>query len=165
METRRTFPVPFKDFGQGNNIHLPRISTLSASLRYLPTTYLFLRIYTSGILRIAHKYEHFLSFSFYTIHCQVDLINRKDMIPHVFSCNANCAITFFLQVSKTVLYFSDVLWPEFTIWNLLGAIIHFQRYAPQFKVAKSLNEDKKRFLKNLEKQRWLDLEKFVSCTS
>lgn len=64
-----------------------------------------------------------------------------------------------------MLYFSDVLWPEFTIWNLLGAIIHFQRYAPQFKVAKSLNEDKKRFLKNLEKQRWLDLEKFVSCTS
>lgn len=100
METRRTFPVPFKDFGQGNNIHLPRISTLSASLRYLPTTYLFLRIYTSGILRIAHKYEHFLSFSFYTIHCQVDLINRKDMIPHVFSCNANCAITFFFTGIK-----------------------------------------------------------------
>ncbi|XP_075972670.1 dehydrodolichyl diphosphate synthase subunit [Anticarsia gemmatalis] len=67
------------------------------------------------------------------------------------------------QVSNTVLYFSDVLWPEFTIWNLLAAIIHFQRYSPPRKEEQPISDTKKLFLNKLEDQRRQKLEKFISC--
>ncbi|CAH0629058.1 unnamed protein product [Chrysodeixis includens] len=67
------------------------------------------------------------------------------------------------QVSDTVLYFTDVLWPEFTIWNLLAAIIHFQRNAPPPKVKSDLSDKKQLFLDNLENHREQQLEKYVSC--
>ncbi|KAH9636704.1 hypothetical protein HF086_003252 [Spodoptera exigua] len=50
------------------------------------------------------------------------------------------------QVSDTVLYFTEVLWPEFSIWNLLAAIIHFQRYAPPPKEPENISDTKKQFL-------------------
>ncbi|NP_001040452.1 dehydrodolichyl diphosphate synthase [Bombyx mori] len=68
------------------------------------------------------------------------------------------------QISNTVLYFTDVLWPEFTIWNLLAAIIHFQRNAPPIK-AEDTNEtahEKKEFLKYLEQRRAQELTKYIS---
>lgn len=68
-----------------------------------------------------------------------------------------------LQVSNTVLYFSDVLWPEFTIWNLLVAIIHFQRYAPPPKEVKFFSGEKQQFLDKLDDQRLKQLEKYVNC--
>lgn len=55
-----------------------------------------------------------------------------------------------LQVSNTVLYFSEVLWPEFTIWNFLIAIIHFQRHAPPLQEDKEKTPIQIQFLKNLE---------------
>ncbi|XP_068627642.1 dehydrodolichyl diphosphate synthase complex subunit DHDDS [Battus philenor] len=67
------------------------------------------------------------------------------------------------QVSNTVLYFSDVLWPEFTIWNLLAAIIHFQRHAPPLTLEVENNNDKKKFLSKLEDKWWQELESFVAC--
>ncbi|XP_072941505.1 dehydrodolichyl diphosphate synthase complex subunit DHDDS [Epargyreus clarus] len=67
------------------------------------------------------------------------------------------------QVSHTVLYFSDVLWPEFTIWNLLGAIIHFQRHAPPSQPIKDNTEVQQEFLDKLERRRWKDLESIVGC--
>ncbi|XP_047545876.1 dehydrodolichyl diphosphate synthase complex subunit DHDDS [Vanessa atalanta] len=66
------------------------------------------------------------------------------------------------QVSNTVLYFTDVLWPEFTIWNLLGAIIHFQRHAPPLPEEKENSPVQQNFLKKLENKKWQELEKIIS---
>lgn len=66
------------------------------------------------------------------------------------------------QLSDTVLYFTDVLWPEFSIWNLLAAIIHFQRHAPPIKPDKELDSRKETFLEHLENKRWQELAKNVS---
>lgn len=33
-----------------------------------------------------------------------------------------------LQTTGTYLYFAEVLWPEFSIWDLLSAIFHYQRF-------------------------------------
>ncbi|CAH0668839.1 unnamed protein product [Spodoptera exigua] len=66
------------------------------------------------------------------------------------------------QVSDTVLYFTEVLWPEFSIWNLLAAIIHFQRYAPPPKEPENISDTKKQFLEKLESQRWQHIEKIVN---
>ncbi|CAG5010310.1 unnamed protein product [Parnassius apollo] len=66
------------------------------------------------------------------------------------------------QVSRTVLYFSDVLWPEFTIWNLLAAIIHFQRHAPPLLPEIENSRSKKDFLDKLENKRWTNLQSLVS---
>ncbi|KAJ8726827.1 hypothetical protein PYW08_015224 [Mythimna loreyi] len=68
------------------------------------------------------------------------------------------------QVSNTVLYFTDVLWPEFTVYNLLAAIIHFQRNAPPAKVVVDISETKQEFLDKMERQRWQQIEKYVSCS-
>lgn len=67
------------------------------------------------------------------------------------------------QVSNTVLYFSDVLWPEFSIWNLMAAIIHFQRHATPMSQDKESNLIREEFLKNLEYKKWQRLEKIVGC--
>lgn len=32
------------------------------------------------------------------------------------------------QVSTTMIYFTNILWPEFTIWHLLGSIFYYQRH-------------------------------------
>lgn len=34
------------------------------------------------------------------------------------------------QASSAVLYFTPVLWPEFSFWDLAKALLHFQRFAP-----------------------------------
>lgn len=30
------------------------------------------------------------------------------------------------QISATIVYFTDTLWPEFSIWHLLAAIFYYQ---------------------------------------
>ncbi|KAJ0179186.1 hypothetical protein K1T71_004898 [Dendrolimus kikuchii] len=67
------------------------------------------------------------------------------------------------QVSNTMLYFSDVLWPEYSIWNLLAAIIHFQRYAPPPKDEDDISPSKLEFLEQLNKDRWQILENYVNA--
>ncbi|XP_050100023.1 dehydrodolichyl diphosphate synthase complex subunit DHDDS-like [Anopheles aquasalis] len=32
------------------------------------------------------------------------------------------------QSTSTVMYFTETLWPEFTIWHLFGAVFYYQRY-------------------------------------
>lgn len=32
-----------------------------------------------------------------------------------------------LQCSSTTIYFTKTLWPEFTIWHLLGGVFYYQR--------------------------------------
>ncbi|XP_050678997.1 dehydrodolichyl diphosphate synthase complex subunit DHDDS [Leptidea sinapis] len=68
------------------------------------------------------------------------------------------------QVPSTVLYFSEVLWPEFTVWNLLAAIIHFQRHAPEKLPIKESNHRQTEFLECLEDKYWHDLETVVKCS-
>ncbi|KAM3968225.1 dehydrodolichyl diphosphate synthase subunit [Aphomia sociella] len=64
------------------------------------------------------------------------------------------------QTTNTVLYFSDVLWPEYTIWNLLVAIIHFQRHAPPIKPEVSISDSKQSFLDKLEVKRIHEINKY-----
>ncbi|XP_013190147.2 dehydrodolichyl diphosphate synthase complex subunit DHDDS [Amyelois transitella] len=68
------------------------------------------------------------------------------------------------QVSNSVVYFTDVLWPDFTIWNLLAAIIHFQRHAALPKAGENTTSDRKQqFLRQLESRRLQELQKYVNC--
>ncbi|XP_041972827.1 dehydrodolichyl diphosphate synthase complex subunit DHDDS [Aricia agestis] len=65
------------------------------------------------------------------------------------------------QISNTVLYFTDVLWPEFSIWNLLAAIIHFQRHPPLLKKTEEFTPSQQEFLKKLESKRWQELQRII----
>ncbi|CAF4895010.1 unnamed protein product [Pieris macdunnoughi] len=69
------------------------------------------------------------------------------------------------QTANTVLYFSDALWPEFTVWNLLVAIIHFQRYAPPPLPQKDNNGNQDKFLQKLEEKRLQQLKNYIVCSS
>lgn len=37
-------------------------------------------------------------------------------------------LNFLKKVSTTMIYFTKILWPEFTIWHLLGGVFHYQRH-------------------------------------
>ncbi|XP_022119493.1 dehydrodolichyl diphosphate synthase complex subunit DHDDS [Pieris rapae] len=69
------------------------------------------------------------------------------------------------QTANTVLYFSDALWPEFTVWNLLVAIIHFQRYAPPPLPQRDNNENQDEFLQKLEEKKLQQLKNYIECSS
>lgn len=62
-----------------------------------------------------------------------------------------------------MLYFTDVLWPEFSIWNFLAAIIHFQRHALSISAEKVYSETQIKFLEQLENRKWEELEKIIRC--
>ncbi|XP_059060115.1 dehydrodolichyl diphosphate synthase complex subunit Dhdds-like [Achroia grisella] len=68
------------------------------------------------------------------------------------------------QVSNTVLYFCDVLWPELTIWNLLAAIIHYQRHAPASKAVMPFSKTRQMFLDQLNNRRLQQRLNEVSLT-
>lgn len=67
------------------------------------------------------------------------------------------------QVSRTVLYFTETLWPEFSLYGFIGALIHFHLHAPASKTIKENNERKNMFLNRLDKRRWHEVENFVNC--
>jgi ditrans,polycis-polyprenyl diphosphate synthase len=46
------------------------------------------------------------------------------------------------QTSFSVIAFADVLWPEFTIWDLFSAILYYQRNCGSVKNAKQLYESR-----------------------
>jgi len=65
------------------------------------------------------------------------------------------------QVSDTCLYFTEVLWPEFKIWDLLSAIIYFQRHSksmPSKVPGPAYNESCSNFAKNLHERKLKELE-------
>ncbi|CAG4940232.1 unnamed protein product [Colias eurytheme] len=68
------------------------------------------------------------------------------------------------QIPNTVLYFTKVLWPEFSIWNFLAAIIHYQRHAPPSLPEKENNQNQEKFFQKLEDRKWQELKKIVECT-
>ncbi|XP_054272030.1 dehydrodolichyl diphosphate synthase complex subunit DHDDS-like [Macrosteles quadrilineatus] len=65
-----------------------------------------------------------------------------------------------LQTAYSYLYFTDVLWPNFTAWHLLAAVFHFQRaYPTLLKVRSSLpkpplSDKAAKFLENVEEKHW-----------
>merc|ERR1719282_1945003 len=58
------------------------------------------------------------------------------------------------QASKSITYFSPVLWPEFSLWQLLSGIFFFQR---QNKKLEELLEDENSMIDSQE-QSWRMLE-------
>jgi len=78
------------------------------------------------------------------------------------------------QCSTTVIYFTETLWPEFTIWHLLAGIFYYQqnkltmatarRYLDNYVEKSAINADKERvetFVKQFEKRRIEHLENLV----
>lgn len=65
------------------------------------------------------------------------------------------------QTSYSCLSFVDVLWPEFSIWHLYGAVLHYQRNYPSIKSA--IDSD---MGDRIRRQREQDYECFIStCDS
>ncbi|XP_011877158.1 PREDICTED: dehydrodolichyl diphosphate syntase complex subunit DHDDS-like isoform X1 [Vollenhovia emeryi] len=62
------------------------------------------------------------------------------------------------QIADTYIYFTDVLWPEFSIWNFLGAIFNYQRCYPELQKNKKTkpivrNNRVSTFLDKLQRER------------
>ncbi|KAJ2938825.1 hypothetical protein O0L34_g18450 [Tuta absoluta] len=66
------------------------------------------------------------------------------------------------QLSNTVLFFTDVLWPEFSFWDILRAIVYFQRVAPPPAPARELSRCQQAFLDRLHAVRGRSLEKMAA---
>lgn len=70
------------------------------------------------------------------------------------------------QSSYTSVYFTPVLWPEFTFWDLLQAVFQYQRSVPvlsklrnsECKKIPNKNERVEHFLKQLHSRRYEELK-------
>lgn len=74
-------------------------------------------------------------------------------------------MTYLFKIPSTVFYFTEALWPDFTLWNLLAGVFFYQRCYMQRKLLKehfaetrpALDDNKdtrvRKFLANLEKKR------------
>ncbi|GAB6027177.1 hypothetical protein CHUAL_013930 [Chamberlinius hualienensis] len=67
------------------------------------------------------------------------------------------------QSSYSVLAFVDVLWPEFTFWNLAGAIFYYQRNVEHSKKYKELKNRQRKEEDNPDRNK--RVEKFVEFVS
>ncbi len=73
------------------------------------------------------------------------------------------------QTSYSVIAFADVLWPEFTIWDLFAAVFYYQRQCPSTKANKEKYEKKRKSLEDklikteFELSDEIDLEKFLNA--
>ncbi|XP_020294415.1 dehydrodolichyl diphosphate synthase complex subunit DHDDS [Pseudomyrmex gracilis] len=47
------------------------------------------------------------------------------------------------QISDTCVYFTDVLWPEFSIWHFFSAILYYQKYYPDLQRDVKMRNSKK----------------------
>lgn len=105
-----------------------------------------------------------------------DLINRSlytedSVAPDlVIRTSGEIRISDFMlwQSSFSCLYFTPVLWPEFTLWELLKAIFHYQRsYNTLNELRKTeceviRNERTEKYLSDLYFQRFNQMKKIVS---
>lgn len=71
------------------------------------------------------------------------------------------------QILNTNIFFAEVLWPEFNIWNLLACVFQYQRCCEDIKKVtpkhhKPLNSRVTEFLKNLEEKRLVQLKCYVN---
>nr|XP_022918026.1 dehydrodolichyl diphosphate synthase complex subunit Dhdds [Onthophagus taurus] len=69
------------------------------------------------------------------------------------------------QSWNSLIYFTDILWPEFSIWHLLGAVFQYQRQSRNSeclnKDYNECNEKVKNFLDNVDEKRWAQLELYA----
>nr|XP_023026199.1 dehydrodolichyl diphosphate synthase complex subunit DHDDS [Leptinotarsa decemlineata] len=72
------------------------------------------------------------------------------------------------QVSESEIFFTDVLWPEFCIWHLLGCVFKYQRsynylkkFDYQYKIEKPLTKKVQSFVDQLAKKRFEQLELYA----
>ncbi|XP_055716990.1 dehydrodolichyl diphosphate synthase complex subunit DHDDS [Phlebotomus papatasi] len=79
------------------------------------------------------------------------------------------------QVSSTILYFTKILWPEITIWHLLGAIIQYQRFYYSMKIPqkflqtpsgadtsqKSSREQIEHFVSDVDNRHWKRMQELI----
>lgn len=54
------------------------------------------------------------------------------------------------QIPNTEIYFTDVLWPEFNIWHLLGCVFKYQRSYPYLQKYKAENQNEVKASKRVE---------------
>jgi len=65
-----------------------------------------------------------------------------------------------LQMAYSYLYFTDVLWPNFTAWHLLAAVFHYQRAYPHLQRIRAslpkppLSDKAIKFLEGVEEKYW-----------
>ncbi|KAK4874725.1 hypothetical protein RN001_014085 [Aquatica leii] len=118
-----------------------------------------------GALEIDDIDDQLLNFSMYTNHCQnLDVLVRT-------SGETRLSDFFLWQCAFANVYITDVLWPEFSVWQLLGVVFKFQRnyhilnkYNYEYKTD-SLTTRKQKFLEKLEFHRISTLEGYKSlCT-
>ncbi|KAF5288332.1 hypothetical protein FQR65_LT12066 [Abscondita terminalis] len=111
-----------------------------------------------GTLEIDDIDDQLLSFSMYTNHCQnLDVLVRT-------SGETRLSDFFLWESAFTNLYVTDVLWPEFTIWQLLAVVFKFQRNyqilskdSYEYEV-ENMTLRKQKFLQKLELNRLSTLE-------
>lgn len=46
------------------------------------------------------------------------------------------------QISKTCIYFANVLWPEFSVWDLISAVFYYQRCYPELQKCRAMDTTK-----------------------
>ncbi|XP_076653458.1 dehydrodolichyl diphosphate synthase subunit [Halictus rubicundus] len=76
------------------------------------------------------------------------------------------------QISNTCIYFTNVLWPEFNIWDFLNAILYYQRsYSDMQKIIKiqnvkptMQNSRQSTYIDNLHHKRKIALERIYPST-
>lgn len=72
------------------------------------------------------------------------------------------------QTSYSVIAFADVLWPEFTIWDLFSAVFYYQRQYSSAKTAKDKHQmrqqliEEKQLIEDFESSDEIDLQLFRS---
>lgn len=119
-----------------------------------------------GLIQVSDINEHLISSCLYT--------NKSPDPDLLVRTSGEVRFSDFLlwQITNTQVYFADVLWPEFNIWDMLGAIFYYQRQLPKMidvkNTQKALNEDLQtvnsrtgHFLNQLEEKRWNILESYV----
>ncbi|RZB39748.1 Prenyltransf domain containing protein [Asbolus verrucosus] len=69
------------------------------------------------------------------------------------------------QISSSQICFSQVLWPEFSIWHLLACVFKYQRCYPNLKKVETCkvnkNERVQEFLEQLQQQRLAQLKSYI----
>lgn len=72
------------------------------------------------------------------------------------------------QIWNTNICFTEVLWPEFSVWHLLASVFQYQRCLPQLREFKRISDGGeraprvKKFLEDLEMKRMRQLEIYAS---
>lgn len=73
------------------------------------------------------------------------------------------------QSAFSHLYFTDVLWPDFTAWHLLAAVFHYQRTFSKLAEIRSqipappVSNKARQFLKTVDENYWENLALTLSA--